>query len=237
MRSEILLETDDFVVVNKPSGLLTIPDRFDSTQLSLVQILKKGYSEIFVVHRLDKNTSGVILFAKNHEAHRYFSMAFEKHQVHKEYTGIVVGRMNTESGKIDAPIDENKYRKGEMVISKKGKQAVTNFKVVETFPLFSVVQFLPETGRTHQIRVHAQHINHPLVADPIYGNGKPVFLSSFKKNFHLGMDEEERPLLRRTALHASVLSFKEESGKEYKVEAPLPKDMKALLSQLRKNFS
>lgn len=236
MKLEILYETNELVVLNKPSGLLSIPERYDASQPSLAEYLKRKYPGIFVVHRLDKLTSGVIMFAKNAEAHRYFSMAFENREIHKEYTGIVLGRMTEESGTIDAPIGENKYRRGEMMVSKKGKPAITHFEVIESFSMFSVVRFKPVTGRTHQIRVHAQYIHHPLAADPLYGNGKPVFLSSFKKSFHLGRDdEEERPLLKRLALHASAISFKNEKGEDVIVEAPLPKDMKALIQQLRKN--
>lgn len=237
MKPEILLETNDIIAVNKPSGLLTIPDRHDPNQSSLSQILKKKKEEIFVVHRLDKFTSGVILFAKNPEVHRFLSLQFENRQVRKEYTGIVTGKMNELSGTVEAPIEENRFRKGEMIVSKRGKSAITHFESLEVFNLFSVVRFMPVTGRTHQIRVHAQYINHPLACDPLYGDGKAVFLSSFKKKYNPGKQhQEERPLLNRVALHASSITFQDSSGNRISIEAPLPKDMHALIEQLKKNL-
>lgn len=231
----ILALTDNFVAINKPSGLLSIPDRFDDKIDSALSILRKKYSDIFVVHRLDRLTSGILLFARNPEMHKYLSQLFESRRIGKVYTGIVVGKMENAEGKIDAPIAPNLYRKGEMIVSKNGKDALTGYKVVEAFNHFSVVNFVPLTGRTHQIRVHSKFINHPLACDPVYGDGKPVYLSSFKRNYHLGKDVlEERPLLDRLALHASSLSFAGLNGKAYMIEASLPKDMHALIQQLRK---
>ncbi len=238
MNYELLLETEDYVAVNKPAGLLSIPDRHDPEQPSLINLLKKQFGEMFVVHRLDRQTSGVILFAKHAHAHRYFSLLFENRHVQKEYTGIVVGKMQEHAGTIDAPIDENKFRKGEMIVAKRGKSAITHYEVLNDFSVYSVVLFKPVTGRTHQIRVHAKYLNHPLVGDDIYGDGAPVLLSSFKRKFHLSKNElEERPLLNRLALHASAISFKDFHGKEMRIEAPLPKDMRALIQQLKKNMA
>ncbi len=231
----ILALTDDFLAVNKPSGLLSIPDRFDDTAESAVSILRKKYSDIFVVHRLDRLTSGILLFARNAITHKFLSGLFESRRIGKIYTGIVVGKMTEREGKIEEPIIQNPYRKGEMMISRKGKKAITGFKVLEAYHNYSVVNFVPLTGRTHQIRVHAKYINHPLACDPIYGDGKPVFLSSIKRNYHLGKDVlEERPLLNRLALHASSLSFPGPNGKAYLIESSLPKDMNAVINQLRK---
>lgn len=236
MRYEVIYESEDLVALNKPAGLLTIPDRHDSGQPSLLSLLRQRYDQIFVVHRIDKFTSGLILFARTAEMHRHLSLAFEARKILKSYTGIVYGRMPEPEGVISAAIAENPARKGEMVISGIGKPAVTGFTVLENNPIFSVVSFRPETGRTHQIRVHAQHINHPLLCDPLYGDGKPVFLSQFKKRYNKGKsEEEERPLLSRLALHASAITFTDISGKSVHLEAPLPKDMHALINQIRKN--
>ncbi len=238
MKYELLLETDDYIAVNKPAGLLTIPDRHDADQPSLAHLLKKQFGEMFVVHRLDKQTSGVILFAKDAHAHRYFSLLFENRHVQKEYTGIVSGKMQEHAGTIDASIEENKFRKGEMIVSKRGKPAITHYEVLNGFSRYSVVLFKPVTGRTHQIRVHAKYLNHPLACDDIYGDGKPVLLSNFKKKYHLSKNElEERPILDRLALHASAITFKDLHGKDMRIEAPLPKDMKALIQQLKKNMA
>ncbi|MCO6496290.1 MAG: RluA family pseudouridine synthase [Chitinophagaceae bacterium] len=237
MKYEILIETEDYIAVNKPAGLLSIPDRHDDSEPSLFSLLKQRYENILVVHRIDKPTSGIILFAKTPEVHKYFSQLFENRKIRKSYTGIVHGRVQETSGTIDAPIAESPYRKGEMMVSQKGKPAITHFTTLETNFLFSVLNFDLETGRTHQIRVHAKHINHPLLCDPIYGDGKPVFLSDFKKDYNKGKkEEEERPLLNRLALHATSLNFKDPNGKDVHIEAPLPKDMKALMNQMRKHI-
>lgn len=234
----ILAETADFIAINKPSGLLSIPDRFDDKADSALSILRKKYNEVFVVHRLDKLTSGVLLFARTTSMHKYLSSLFENRRMGKVYTGIVIGRPSESTGTIDAPIAENIHKPGEMVVAKRGKPAMTGYKVVESFNQYSVVNFIPLTGRTHQIRVHAKYINHPLACDPVYGDGKPVFLSSFKRNYHLGKDVlEERPLLSRLALHASSLSFAGTNGKAYLIDAALPRDMYAVIQQLKKSFS
>ena len=132
-------------------------------------------------------------------------------------------------------IMEHPVKRGTMVINKKGKASITDYEVLESFRFFSWMKFQIHTGRTHQIRVHMQSLGHPIVCDEIYGDGKPVFLSSLKKNYHLSKNEEaERPILSRLALHSWKLKFilKE---KEYDLEAELPKDLRALLQQLRKN--
>ncbi|MBS1947178.1 MAG: RluA family pseudouridine synthase [Bacteroidetes bacterium] len=233
-RPEIIFENQDFIVLNKPSGLLSIPDR-EGKEVSLKKILKDEYGEIFTVHRLDQDTSGLIVFAKNQAAHKMLSRLFEERTVEKIYTGIVIGTLTEKKGSIDAPIAENMHKAGAMLVHNRGKHATTDYEVLEEFGLFSFARFQIHTGRTHQIRVHMQHIGHPIVCDKIYGNAQPVFLSSFKKKFKLSkFAEEERPVLSRLALHASQLSFTGTNGTARHFEAPLPKDMSALLQQLRK---
>lgn len=232
---DIILEHPDFVVINKEAGMLSIPDRFRKELPSLYQILGRKYGKIFIVHRLDRDTSGLILFARNEESHRYLSGLFEKRAIQKTYLGIVQGSLQEAEGTISAPLAEHPTKKGTMVVHAKGKPSVTNFLMVEDFGVYSLVQFRIESGRTHQIRVHAKQLGHPVAADPIYGDGKPVLLSSFKKKFRLSKDDlEERPILSRPGLHAFQLKFSDKEGKEISLEAPLPKDMKALLNQLRK---
>ena len=122
-----------------------------------------------------------------------------------------------------------------MIIHKRGKPAITEYRVAEEFGKYSFVQFRIHTGRTHQIRVHMQYLDHPLVCDELYGDPAPVFISSLKKNYNLSKSEiEERPILNRLALHAERLVFADAAGKTFTIEAPLPKDMRALLQQLRK---
>ncbi|ANH83288.1 RNA pseudouridine synthase [Niabella ginsenosidivorans] len=230
----ILFENDDLIALNKPSGLLSIPDR-EGKEPSLKYLLLEKFNEIFTVHRLDRETSGLIIFAKNAEAHKHFSLQFEARKTVKLYNGLVMGAPVEQEGSIDAPIAENTVKRGTMLIHKRGKQALTDFKVLKNFKIYSWMQFRIHTGRTHQIRVHAKAIGHPLVCDAIYGDGRPVFLSSFKSKFNLSKNEpEERPLLNRLALHASRLKINDLQGNTIELTAPLHKDLKATLQQLEK---
>src|SRR5690606_28543376 len=125
-----------------------------------------------------------------------------------------------------------------MLILRKGKESITDYEVLQEFGIYSLVQFHILTGRTHQIRVHMKHLGNPIVCDPVYGDGKPVFISSIKKKqYNLAKDElDERPILSRLALHARKLSFKGPDRKDYELEAPWPKDLKATVQQLEKQM-
>jgi 23S rRNA pseudouridine1911/1915/1917 synthase len=230
----IIFENDDFILLNKPSGMLSIPDRTQS-QTSLKDFLLEKFGSIFTVHRLDRETSGVIVFAKNEITHRYLSQQFEERSTNKIYTGLVLGKPAEQKGIIEEPIAEHFSQKGMMMTAAKGKPSVTEYELLEQFRAFNWMQFHILTGRTHQIRVHMKHIGHSIACDELYGDGKSILLSSFKKKFNLSKSaEEERPLLQRLALHAAQLSFKDAAGQEHHFEAPLPKDIRALLQQLRK---
>lgn len=232
---EIVFENESFVAINKPAGLLSIPDR-EQTQTSLKDILLEKYGTIFTVHRLDKDTSGIIIFAKTEDAHKYFSNLFEERKIEKYYQGLVHGIPAAKKGTIDAPIAEHALQKGLMVVHRRGKPSITDYDVIQEHKSFSLVQFQLHTGRTHQIRVHCKNIGHPLACDELYGDGKPVLLSSIKKKFKLSKhDEEERPMLNRLALHSYRLKFTDVDGKIIDLEAELPKDIRALLNQLQKN--
>jgi 23S rRNA pseudouridine1911/1915/1917 synthase len=236
MLPEILAETDQFIALNKPAGMLSVPDRTQSAP-SLKDLLTEKYGNIFTVHRLDRETSGVILFAKTAEAHQYLSVIFQERQVEKMYYGIVWGMPASDSGIIDQPIMEHPGKNGTMVVNRKGKPASTGYEVIEKFGKYSFLKFDLYTGRTHQIRVHMKDIGHPILCDSLYGDGKPVLVSSIKKNYnHSGWDEE-KPILSRLALHAARLSFADAEGKPFVIEAEMPKDLRALLSQMRKNLS
>ena len=233
--SDILIfNNDDFIALNKPSGLLSIPDR-EGKEISLKTLLQEQYGKIFTVHRLDKDTSGIIVFAKNEETHKYLSRQFETRQTEKIYVGLVIGSPANKKETIDLPIMEHPTKKGLMVINRKGKEALTDYEVLEDFGIYSWIRFQIHTGRTHQIRIHMKDIGHPIVCDELYGDGKPVLLSSFKKKFKLSKnEEEERPILNRLALHSQKLKFIGANGKTFECEAPLPKDLKATLQQLEK---
>ena len=235
MKFETIFENEHFIAVNKPSGLLSIPDRMGKDP-SLKSILQERLGKIFTVHRLDKDTSGLIVFAKDEVTHKFLSQAFESRDVEKYYLGLVNGIMMNKEGVIDIPIMEHPGKTTLMMPHKKGKPSVTVYKMIEEFGLFSFVQFQIYTGRTHQIRVHLKYLGHPIVCDPLYGDGQPILLSSIKRKFKLSKDQlDERPILNRIGLHSFQLNFKDNHGNLHNLEAPLAKDMKALLQQLRKN--
>jgi 23S rRNA pseudouridine1911/1915/1917 synthase len=231
---DIIFENDDFVAVNKPGGLLTIPDR-EQTEKSLKEYLTDKYSSIFTVHRLDKDTSGLVVFAKNEEAHKFLCRIFEERRVEKFYLGIVLGEPAETSGLIDAPIAEHGTRKGLMTVNRNGKASQTGYEVLEANRHFSLVSFQLHTGRTHQIRVHAKNIGHPLACDPLYGDGKPILLSAMKKNFKSAKNDlEEKPMISRLALHSYKLNFTDMHGKVIALTADAPKEFRALIKQLEK---
>ncbi|MBC7827076.1 MAG: RNA pseudouridine synthase [Chitinophagaceae bacterium] len=234
IKPDIIFETDNWIALNKPYGLLSIPDR-EGKDISLKQLLQEKYGEIFTVHRLDRNTSGIILFAKDEATHKFLSQAFEERRVQKFYLGVVNGILPEKKGIIDQPIAENTTKRGVMIIHKRGKPSVTDYEVLEEFGKYSFVRFQIHTGRTHQIRVHMHYLGHPLVCDEIYGDPAPILISSIKRKFKLSKNElEERPIMNRTALHAAELDFIDAGGINQKLEAEMPKDMRALLQQLRK---
>ena len=227
-------ETPDWIALNKPSGLLSVPDR-EGKEISLKRLLKEKYGEIFTVHRLDKDTSGVIVFAKNESTHKLLSMQFEARETKKIYLGLVLGCPDQQQGSIDSPIAEHPALNGTMIIHRKGKESLTDYEVLEDHGIYAWVRFQLHTGRTHQIRVHMKELGHPIVCDPLYGDGKPVLISAWKKKFKLSKDElEEKPILGRLALHAWQLSFTQQDGKIVELEAPVPKDLRATLQQLAK---
>ena len=231
---DIISENEDFIVINKPPGLLSIPDR-EGKEVSLKVLLQQKYGSIYTVHRLDRDTSGVILFAKNEVAHKHFSQQFEERSTKKIYNGLVLGKPETQKGIIDEPIAEHFSQRGKMMTTAKGKPSITEYEVIEQFRTYAWMQFNILTGRTHQIRVHMKHLDHPVACDELYGDGNPILLSSFKKKFKLSKsEEEERPMLARLALHAAELSFADTKNNLQKFIAELPKDLRALLQQLRK---
>ncbi len=231
---DIIFENDDFVAINKPSGMLTIPDR-EQTEKSLKEYLIDKYGSIYVVHRLDKDTSGLVVFAKKEATHKFLCKIFEERRVEKFYLGIVIGEPAEKTGLIDAPITDHLTRKGVMTVHRSGKESQTGYEVLDANPHYSLVSFQLFTGRTHQIRVHAKEIGHPLACDPLYGDGKPVMLSSVKRNYKLGKhDIEERPMINRLALHSYKLNFEDMNGTKMELCADAPKEFRALMQQLKR---
>lgn len=234
MKFEIIFENDFFVAINKPSGLLSVPDRKQS-EPSLKDFLLQKYGTIYTVHRLDKGTSGLIVFAKDETTHKTLSQLFESREVEKQYVGLVNGALMNEQGSVDAAIMMHPADNGTMITHTKGKPSLTDYTLIESFRFFSWVQFQIHTGRTHQIRVHMKHIGNSIVCDELYGDGKPLLLSSFKKKFNLSKKEdEEKPMLNRLALHSCKLQFIF-NNESICLEAEPPKDLRATLQQLRKH--
>jgi len=236
VRTEIIHEDEEVLIVNKPSGLLTIPDRFVLDKPNLIKQLGRSREDLFVVHRLDRETSGIICFAKNEQAHKHLSKQFQERTVDKFYLAIVEGNPYQAEGKIDKPIAESMTTRGKMVINPRGKQSLTLYKVVENFKHYALVSANIKTGRTHQIRIHFSSIGHPLAVDALYGRKNQLFLSEIKlKKYVRSKNEEEKPLMSRSTLHAHQLSFDHPtSGERMFFEALPPKDIRALINQLRK---
>lgn len=232
---EIIFEDEHLLIANKYSGLLTIPDRFRPDIPNLYEELKKIYTEIYIVHRLDKGTSGLICFAKTKETHKQMSQQFEARLPVKHYYAIVKGVPMESKGVIDAGLSPN--TNGTMRVDiKRGKPSITHYEIKEAFGNYALVDVQIMTGRMHQIRVHLKHLGHPLAVDAAYINKKTLYLSEFKRRkFNLKKDTEETPLLSRVPLHAYSLSFEHPiTGKEVAVTCDMPKDMRATLNQLRK---
>lgn len=237
MKPEVLFENEDMIVLNKPSGLLSIPDR-EGKEISLKVMLLEAFGQIFTVHRLDKDTSGAIVFAKNETAHKFLSEAFENRTVEKYYVGIVMGEPAEDQKTMDDPIMEHPAKKGQMMVHHRGKASLTDYSVMERLKKFTLVKFQLHTGRTHQIRVHMANEGHPILVDPFYGDGAPILLSTYKKKFKLSKDlENERPIMGRLALHASELKLPLLSGETIEILAPLPKEFSAFLNQFRKLYA
>jgi 23S rRNA pseudouridine1911/1915/1917 synthase len=244
---EVLGETADWVAVVKPAGLATIPGRGDDDsvlerlgrQLGLPSTGRDD-PRVRVVHRLDKDTSGVLLFARNAATQRHLSHQFQNNTIEKQYLALVVGRPQDSEGEIDAPLGRHPADPKRMAVARHGgRPARTAWQVEESFRGFTLLRVFPKTGKTHQIRVHLKHIGLPLAVDPIYNPPRPgappgLLLSSFKRDYRRAGGEVERPLIARLTLHAHRLAFVDRSGAGVTLEAPLPKDFRATLNQLRR---
>ncbi len=230
----IIYEDDRILVVEKPPQFLVLPDRYNHSLPNLYDMLKEEFGGIFVVHRIDKETSGVIVFAKDAETHASLNAQFEQRAVHKSYFAIIIGRPAEAYGTIDLPISESQNHPGIMKVNRKhGKPCKTNYRVDELFDGYAFVEATPESGRLHQIRVHLASVGLPIMCDKVYGDGKPFFLSQVKAHYY--SEGDEKPLLSRTALHAESISFTHPgTNEQVSFRAELPKDMRSVLNYLRK---
>lgn len=228
----ILFEDEYYIIINKPYGIPTLDDR-DQTIKGVLRLAKEYWEDAQACHRLDKETSGILVLAKTPEAYRHLAMQFEAREVNKVYHAIVNGAANLKETIVDLPILA--MNNGTVKIDRaEGKEAQTIFNTEEVFKKHTLVRCEPVTGRMHQIRIHLSHLKHPIVADHQYG-GEDIYLSQIKKKFNLKKETDEIPLIRRVALHSYSIGFFQLNQEPLYIEAPYPKDMDALISQLRKN--
>ncbi|MDZ7331085.1 MAG: RluA family pseudouridine synthase [candidate division KSB1 bacterium] len=236
LADQILFEDEAIIAINKPAGMLVIPDRWNLERPNLLAMLKHrdAKAKIYVVHRLDQGTSGVVLFAKTASVHQQLNYQLETRQMQKEYLAIIRGEVD-QKGLIELAIDRDPHRRGRMMVSRGGKPSLTEYQVIERFRGYTYLRLFPRTGRTHQIRVHLKAIGHPLAIDPLYGTAEPLYLSKLKRDYRFKPDEPERPLIDRTPLHAAAIQFIHPlTGDQIVLTAALPKDMRAMLHALRK---
>ena len=244
---DIVYEDNDLLVVNKPKGMVVhpAPGHYSGTLVNaLMYHCKDSLSGINgeirpgIVHRIDKDTSGIVVYAKNEEAHKSISTQFADRLVKKTYHCLVNGHPNWTELKVTLPLLPDGDARHRTVVNKRtGKHSETDFKVVGTCGPYAWIIAHPKTGRTHQIRAHLQTTGFPIVCDPLYsGNQKPVRLSDFKRKWN-GDTEEERPLLNRLALHAYQIEFNHPKTNERLLfTAPYPRDLEAVRKQLAKLF-
>ncbi len=235
----IIFENEDLLVINKPPFIASLDERTSAQsevlakEISILRLAKQYSADAQVCHRLDKETSGILLIAKNPETYRFVSMQFEHREVKKVYHAIVDGTHVFEDLFVDLPILN--AGKGNVVISRsEGKRAETYFKSLKYYKHYTLLECRPVTGRMHQIRVHLATQRASIAGDEMY-RGKPVFLSSIKRNYKLSKDEEEQPIMKRFALHAKEITLKINPETEQTFEAPYPKDFATLLKLLEKN--
>lgn len=233
---EVLYHDDSIVAVSKRSGLLVAADRYDQTAPRLDLELEKEFGRLFALHRIDKDTSGVVLYARTQESHRNLSLQFQNRQVEKIYHALVNGRPLWKSHHEEARLLPDGDPMHRTVVSKRqGKPSITDFRVLASCPPYTWIEARPVTGRTHQIRAHLWANQLSIVCDPLYGgNQKPVRLSEIKRSWR-GDPFEERPLLERLGLHAYQLTvIHPVSQEKITFTAPYPRDLDAVRKQLVK---
>lgn len=227
----ILFEDDNLIVINKPPFIASLDDRAGG-EVNILRLAKKYSPDAQVCHRLDKETSGILLIAKNPETYRLVSIEFERRRVDKIYHAVIGGTHTFDNLTVNLPIF-NQGSKNVSIDRARGKAAETIFKSIQYFRDYTLVECKPITGRMHQIRIHLATQHAAIVGDAMY-HGKPIYLSKIKKRgFTLSKDEEEQPIIKRFALHAKAVRFSID-GKEYTFEAPYPKDFATLLRLLDK---
>lgn len=238
---QIVYEDETLLIVNKPAGLRVIPDRWNHNLPNLKGLLEKQLDKsntkdmksLYIVHRIDKDTSGLVLFACSPEMHQYLNQEFLKNNVKKTYLAIVQGVPASVKGKIEAPIIYS--ARGKASIHADGKPSVTEYTIHERFRRYSLLKVFPITGRMHQIRIHLKSINHPLAIDPVYGEKADISIYDIKRGIKFSGEESQPALISRLSLHAWQLKVRHpHKNKEMKFEAKPPKDFQAFHKALKK---
>jgi RluA family pseudouridine synthase len=226
---------EHLLAINKPSGLPTLPDGYDHKAPHVKSVMEPHAGPLWIVHRLDRDTSGLLLLARSAEAHRHLNMQFESRQTHKVYHTLVKGSPEWEENRVDLPLRPDADREHRTLVDhRSGKSAITHLKVLARYGAYSLIEALPETGRTHQIRAHLSSVGFPIAADSLYGDGEPLYLSHLKPDYRKGKGAE-RPLLARLGLHAYQLGFTHPIEKTpMELIAPYAKDFGAVVTQLSK---
>jgi RluA family pseudouridine synthase len=230
IRDAVLWEDSALLAVNKPAGLRSIPDGYDPSLPHLAGLLQLAFGRVWVVHRLDKDTSGVMLFARTPEAHKALNQQFEQRETAKEYHAVAIGMPQWSEIEIALPLRVNGDRKHRTVIDhQNGKPAETQVQMLEQLEFFALLAAFPHSGYTHQIRAHLAAIGFPLLADPLYRSLQPQTL--------VNQQAHQRAAalpLQRTALHALRISFSHPgTGQLLTIEAPYPDDFLRTLEELR----
>lgn len=234
----VIYSDEEIVVLNKQSGILIAADRYNPDAPRLDMLAQKEFGRLFAVHRIDKDTSGIIVYARTAQAHKNLSEQFEKRLVHKTYHALVYGHPLWQNLHVDLALQPDGDARHRTVVSKKnGKPSVTDFTNLGSCGPYTWIIAEPKTGRTHQIRAHLAANGFSIVCDPLYGgNQKPVRLSEIKRKWN-GDETEERPLLNRLALHAYKIEFTHPlTGEPVSFCAPYPKDLEAVRKQFGKLF-
>ena len=245
MSLDVLYEDEHVLAVDKPAHLACEPDRWDATRGHLLDSLDAQFASrsevpsLRIVHRLDRETSGVMLVAKTLEAERQLRTAFDSHLIEKSYLALVEGDFSPQEGEselIDLPLGPDSRRSGQVVVRHDGKPSTTEVRVEQRFHGFTLLRCRPLTGRTHQIRVHLAARGFPLVVDPLYGRRKAFALSEFKAGYRKKPGRTEPALIDRTSLHSVRIAFPvvADPQRMLSVDAPLPRDFTRVLKQLAK---
>jgi RluA family pseudouridine synthase len=231
----IIWADDHLLAVNKPAGLPTLPDGW-APGPHVKSVLEPIYGRLWIVHRLDRSTSGALVLARTAAAHRDLNLQFDAHAVAKIYHALVVGSPAWEEQVVDLPLRADGDRKHRTIVDpRRGKPSVTGLRVLEQLGAYTLVEARPATGRTHQIRAHLAAQNCPIVVDPLYGDAAAIYRSTVAAG-HVVEEEDERPLLARLGLHARSLALRHPAtGAASLFEAPYPEDLIATLEVLQRH--